>query len=623
MTPPTLERLVAERDAARFVGRADELALLELAARRRPAVPGRARARAGRDRQERAAAGLRPPRARRAGGPCTGSTAATSCPSPARSRPRSRPARARRGAVVLLDTYERMAALDTYVRDELLAAAARRRGRRHRRAPRARRGLVAGRLGGVTCELPLAPLGTADADALLAGRGVADRAASAGWRPGRPARRWRSRSSPARPAGPGRFAPRAPRRRRDAAAAAGRRGARRAPARRARRRRQRAQRHARRSCAPTLPGGDADDGLPLARGALVRRAARGGRRAARPGPAHAARGAARPRCPQREGELRRRLADHLHAARRRRRAGPDDRPRRPGRRTRSSAPATAGRARCATGSTASVPATRRRCGERLEAAGAGAWWPAHRAVVRAGARDGLDRARPRGPPVRLLDRGHARRRAAPALATPTRCSAPGSSTRGAPATATPCCGARRGTSPAIRARACRRWWRCRASCARGCPNPRYAYLPIDPAQPAARAFSRALGGRRLAGLDVERRQRDVRGAPRRLGTRRAARRPARPRLPRARPAGAGRAVRRPPTCAPRSARCTGPPRWRRSPLARGATPQERAATLRARLEAAIEHAFGEAREDRALRDVLVRSYLAPRRPTSWPPTSCT
>ena len=49
----------------------------------------------------------------------------------------------------------------------------------------------------------------------------------------------------------------------------------------------------------------------------------------------------------------------------------------------------------------------------------------------------------------------------------------------------------------------------------------------------------------------------------------------------------------------------------RSPLAAGAGETERAAALRARLEAAIDDAFGDTHDERALREVLVRSYVDP------------
>ena len=46
-----------------------------------------------------------------------------------------------------------------------------------------------------------------------------------------------------------------------------------------------------------------------------------------------------------------------------------------------------------------------------------------------------------------------------------------------------------------------------------------------------------------------------------------------------------------------------------SPLARGDTPDDRAASVRAALETAVEHAFGDGPEEQLLRDVLRRGYL--------------
>jgi hypothetical protein len=49
-----------------------------------------------------------------------------------------------------------------------------------------------------------------------------------------------------------------------------------------------------------------------------------------------------------------------------------------------------------------------------------------------------------------------------------------------------------------------------------------------------------------------------------------------------------------------------------SPLARGTTPDERAASVRAALEDAVAHAFGSGPDEQLLRDVLVRGYLDAR-----------
>jgi hypothetical protein len=143
------------------------------------------------------------------------------------------------------------------------------------------------------------------------------------------------------------------------------------------------------------------------------------------------------------------------------------------------------------------------------------------------------------------------------------------------------------------------------------PNPRYAYLPIDPRLRAAVAFSRALDGRHLPELDVAGpprfeahvvdwgpggllgAQRDVVYRELGLTLRR------RPRDPGAETVRqALRSLHRPAELA-------------RSPLATGAGQAERAAALRARLEDAIAHAFGTSAEERALHDLLVHAYVDP------------
>ena len=116
----TLGALVAERDAARFVGRRDELELLEAAARRRRGAQRRPRPRPGRHRQERAAARVRAARERaRARGALGRRTRARAGPGRARGGRRARRATPT-APLLVLDTYERMAALDWFLRRELL-----------------------------------------------------------------------------------------------------------------------------------------------------------------------------------------------------------------------------------------------------------------------------------------------------------------------------------------------------------------------------------------------------------------------------------------------------------------------------------------------------------------------
>ncbi len=604
MTPPTLERLVAERDAARFVGRAPELALLaSLLADDPPFQVAHVHGPGGIGKSALLRAFAR--RATDAGRTVHRVDGRDLMPVPGALEAALACARGAAAPVVLLDTYERMAALDPYVRDELLAqlpadAVVVIAGRRAPAAGWSQDGWEA-----ITCELPLAPLGAADADALLAGHGVTDRAAMrrmAAWAAGSPLALSILAGSARRP---GRLHPE----RRDVVATLLRRlvdaelDERRldvlAVAANAR------------SVTPgllraTLSGGDADAAYrwlaersytePLGAGValhdLVRRALRA---------------ELRERMPQREGELRRRLADHLHQ-----RAVDGE----PGLTIDLAGLATDPVIRSGYSWDGALrhridrvrPGDAEAVRERLEAAGAGAWWPAtvpwlvqapeavsiardledrlcgYSIAVTPGAAPALAHADPvLGPWLE-----HARRAGhGDAVLWREAWDFTGDPRSGVQAMVA--------LSGILRARL---------------PNPRHAYLPIDPAQPAARAFSRALGGRRLPGLDVgggsatwEAHLVDwgpggLLGAQRDLVYRElglpAPGAPCAPADVRA----ALRALHRPATLAT-------------SPLARGATPQERAATLRARLEAAIEHAFGEAREDRALRDVLVRSYLRP------------
>ena len=153
----------------------------------------------------------------------------------------------------------------------------------------------------------------------------------------------------------------------------------------------------------------------------------------------------------------------------------------------------------------------------------------------------------------------------------------------------------------------------------GIPNPRYAYLPIDPAIPAARAFAEALGARHVAEIDVvadgtvllechvkDHGEGGLLGSQRDLVYTELGLPP-----PQAHPApGVGdadlaRAVRD----ALRDMRL--PHKLAASPLASGLDPEERAASVRSALEEAAEHAFGETESERLLHRVLVRGYLDP------------
>lgn len=148
----------------------------------------------------------------------------------------------------------------------------------------------------------------------------------------------------------------------------------------------------------------------------------------------------------------------------------------------------------------------------------------------------------------------------------------------------------------------------------GLANPRYAYLPINPRLPGALEFSRACGARHLPELDAE-----VAGARIEchlldygpgglLGFQRDA---------------IYRECGFPPPSTPRADPVVAeqvrdalrnfhvPGELARSELAHGRTPEERVASVRALIESAVERAFGDTPDERLLREVLVRGYLEP------------
>jgi AAA ATPase domain len=148
----------------------------------------------------------------------------------------------------------------------------------------------------------------------------------------------------------------------------------------------------------------------------------------------------------------------------------------------------------------------------------------------------------------------------------------------------------------------------------GCPNPRYAYLPVNPVRSAALAFARSVGAQHLAHLDAVL-------ATQRLDCHRidwgpggllAAQRAlvyaelglAAPAAQRE-PAVSGETVRD----ALRNFRL--PLELARSPLARGAGAEQRAESVRELLRDASERAFGDTDNERLMRRVLVRGYLEP------------
>ncbi len=149
----------------------------------------------------------------------------------------------------------------------------------------------------------------------------------------------------------------------------------------------------------------------------------------------------------------------------------------------------------------------------------------------------------------------------------------------------------------------------------GIANPRFAYMPINPTNPDALTFARALGAEHLSELDLE------------IGTRRiechridygpgglvAAQRAvvyaelglASPRPLQGEPKRDFEAVRE----ALRNFRV--PHELARSPLGTGEGAEERAESVRALLREASDRAFGDNENEKLLRRVLVRGYLEP------------
>jgi hypothetical protein len=170
----------------------------------------------------------------------------------------------------------------------------------------------------------------------------------------------------------------------------------------------------------------------------------------------------------------------------------------------------------------------------------------------------------------------------------------------------------------------------------GLTNPRWSYIPIDPANPAARAFAKAVATDHIAELDMTFGTKIVEchvvdhttGGL--LGGMRAAvygelgltpppledvPRPGDPPPATAEPATpAGTAATAPITVqvvrdALRS--LDQPMEAAASPLARGASIEERSASVRAEIEDAVASAFGDSPDEQLLRRVIQRGYLDP------------
>jgi hypothetical protein len=147
----------------------------------------------------------------------------------------------------------------------------------------------------------------------------------------------------------------------------------------------------------------------------------------------------------------------------------------------------------------------------------------------------------------------------------------------------------------------------------GTPNPRFAYMPINPSIPGALDFARAMGAKHLEGLDLE-------AGGRRIECHRidygpggliAAQRGvvySELGLP------SPRREDRGPTIDADSVRVAlrnfqVPHELARSPLADGARPEERVESVRSTLRDAAQRAFGDTENERLLKQVLVHGYI--------------
>jgi hypothetical protein len=149
----------------------------------------------------------------------------------------------------------------------------------------------------------------------------------------------------------------------------------------------------------------------------------------------------------------------------------------------------------------------------------------------------------------------------------------------------------------------------------GAANPRFAYMPINPANPDAVTFARALGAEHLSDLDLPMGRRMIECHRIDYG-----------------PGGLLAAQRAvvyselglvPPSAGPPERRIEledvrealrnfrVPHELARSPLAAGESPEQRAESVRELLRGASESAFGDNENEKLLRRVLIRGYLEP------------
>jgi hypothetical protein len=154
----------------------------------------------------------------------------------------------------------------------------------------------------------------------------------------------------------------------------------------------------------------------------------------------------------------------------------------------------------------------------------------------------------------------------------------------------------------------------------GLKNPRWSYIPIDASNPAAVAFAKAVNTNHLVHLDVAVEGKVVQchqvdhGETGMLGGMRAAvyaelgMSPPAP-SPRATPAPAPAITVQVVRDALRSLHH--PLELATSPLAHGSTTEERGASVRAELQDAVANAFGDSPDEQLLRRIIVRGYLDP------------
>ena len=150
----------------------------------------------------------------------------------------------------------------------------------------------------------------------------------------------------------------------------------------------------------------------------------------------------------------------------------------------------------------------------------------------------------------------------------------------------------------------------------GAPNPRFAYMPINPSNPDALTFARALGAEHIEALDFVMGRRRIEchridygpggliAAQRRVVYAELGLAPP-PTAETARNGCDSEAVRE----ALRNFRV--PHELARSPLATGKTPDQRVGSVRALLREAAERAFGDNENEKLLRRVLIRGYIEP------------